>query len=84
MTTVGRMGLGNDYSQSIMPQEKSTRQIVREEIKRQKQLDQLEQRYEAGEISDFEYKASKALIHLEGVLSNNGQNNPPYVCNCVG
>ncbi len=49
---------------SIMPQEKSTRQIVREEIKRAEELKKLEEKYEAGEISKFEYTAQKYLLNL--------------------
>lgn len=47
---------------SIMPREKSTREIVREEIKRAEKLKELEQKHQAGEISDFEYKAQKFLL----------------------
>ena len=39
---------------SIMPKEKSTREIVREEIKRAEKLKELEVKHQAGEISDFE------------------------------
>lgn len=49
---------------SILPQEKPTRQIIREEIQRQKELDKLESKYEAGEISKFEYVIGKALLNM--------------------
>ena len=44
---------------SIMPKEKSTREIVREEIKRAEKLKELEQKHQAGEISDFEYNIDR-------------------------
>lgn len=46
------------------PQEKTTRQIVREEIQRQKQLDKLEEKYQNGEISKFEYKVQKTILNM--------------------
>ncbi len=49
---------------TIMPEGKSTRQIVKEEIQRQKALDELETKYKNGEISNFEYKAGKFLLNL--------------------
>ncbi|MCD7780267.1 MAG: hypothetical protein LUH05_06300 [Candidatus Gastranaerophilales bacterium] len=47
---------------SITEQPKDTRQIVREEIKRAKDLEKLEEQYKSGEISAFEYKAGKFLL----------------------
>lgn len=53
-----------DNVNSFAPQEKTTRQIVREEIQRQKQLDKLEEKYQNGEISKFEYKVQKAVLNM--------------------
>ncbi len=47
---------------SFAPMPKDTRTIVREEIQRQKALDKLEEKYQAGEISKFEYNVQKAMI----------------------
>ena len=58
---------------SIMPREKSTREIVREEIKRAEKLKELEQKHQAGEISDFEYKSQKFLLESP-ILFDNVQN----------
>lgn len=63
MPTVGRCGLcASNSERSFAPKEKDTRTIVREEIQRQKQLDKLEEKYNAGEISKFEYTVQKAII----------------------
>ena len=55
---------------SIMPKEKSTREIVREEIKRAENLKELEEKHQAGEISDFEYKAQKFLLETPVMIDN--------------
>ena len=52
------------YGGSFAPQQKPTRQIVREEIQRQKKLDELEAKYEKGEISKFEYTIQKAMLNM--------------------
>ncbi len=53
---------------NIMPREKSTREIAREEIKRAEKLKTIEQKHQAGEISDFEYKAQKFLLETPVLL----------------
>ena len=65
-TALNSVQIGN--KNSIMPQEKSTRQIVREEIKRAQELEKLEEKYKAGEISGFEYKAQKFLLETPVLL----------------
>ncbi|HIS88866.1 TPA: hypothetical protein IAA87_05550 [Candidatus Avigastranaerophilus faecigallinarum] len=55
---------------SINPKEKSTREIVREEIKRAEKIKELEQKHQAGEISDFEYKAQKFLLETPVLFDN--------------
>ena len=50
-------------SQSIMPQQKSTREIVREEIQRAEKLKKLEEKHKAGEITDFEYMVQKIILN---------------------
>ena len=60
-TALNSVQIGN--KNSIMPQEKSTRQIVREEIKRAQELEKLEEKYKAGEISDFEYRVQKYMLN---------------------
>ncbi len=62
---------------SIMPKEKNTRQVVREEIKRAQKLEQLKAKYKAGEISDFEYKAQKYM--LEHMPVQNQQIGIPFM-----
>lgn len=57
-----------ELQNSFAPQEKSTRQIVREEIQRQKQLDKLEEKYQNGEISKFEYKVQKAILNTPNLV----------------
>ena len=52
----------------IMQREKSTREIVREEIKRAEKLKELEEKHESGEISDFEYRAQKFLLETPVLL----------------
>ena len=52
------------YGESFAPREKSTREIVREEIQRQKKLDELETKYQNGEISKFEYTIQKAVLNM--------------------
>ncbi len=74
----------SNYPTAIMPQEKSPRQIVRQEIKRAKELEALQAKYEAGEISKFEYAVNKAAIEM--VYNSDFPNNLPSracVCNCV-
>ena len=74
MSTVGYVGKMQNYSTAnFAPVPKDTRTIVREEIKRQKELDKLEEKYQNGDISKLEYKLQKALI-----------NNMPIIpdCNC--
>ena len=53
---------------SFAPQEKSTRQIVREEIQRQKKLDKLEEQYKNGEISKLDYNVQKAILNMPVVF----------------
>ena len=52
------------YGGSFAPQQPSTREIVREEIQRQKKLDELETKYQNGEISKFEYTIQKAVLNM--------------------
>lgn len=53
------------YGNAIMPRrDGNVRKIVREEIERQKKLDELERKYEAGEISKFEYNLTKFAMNL--------------------
>ena len=54
--------------ESFAPQDKSTRQIVREEIQRQKKLDELEVKYQKGEISKLEYNVQKAVLNMPVVF----------------
>lgn len=56
------------YGDSFAPHEKSTRQIVREEIQRQKKLDELEAKYQNGEISKLEYNVQKAVLNMPVVF----------------
>lgn len=53
----------------INHQEKPTRQVIREEIKRAQQLEKLEEKYESGEISDFEYKIQKYILKCPEILT---------------
>jgi hypothetical protein len=50
---------------AILPQRKSTRQIVREELQRQKELKELEVKHKSGEISEFSYRAQRALLEMK-------------------
>jgi hypothetical protein len=72
MTTVGTSKTfapnNNVYGNSFAPQEKPTRQIVREEIQRQKKLDELELKYKNGEISKLEYNVQKAVLNMPVVF----------------
>ena len=50
---------------SVMPRRNGdVRKIVREEIEHQKKLDEIERKYEAGEISKFEYRLSKLVLTM--------------------
>ena len=76
--------VGNNMPTGIMPQQKSPRQIARQEIKRAKELEALKNKYEAGEISKFEYAVNKAAIEM--FYNQDLSDNPiprTYVCNCV-
>lgn len=49
----------------VMPtRQNDVRRIVREEIERQKKLDELERKYQNGEISKFEYYTNKVALNL--------------------
>jgi len=62
------------YPGAIMPTRRNdVRRIVREEIERQKKLDELEQKYKNGEISKFEYYTNKVALNFP--------QNPPVVYN---
>ena len=63
-TTALNGNYGNYPRQSCMPQQPSVRRVVREEIKRQKKLDELEEKYRAGEISKWEYAATKVALNF--------------------
>lgn len=52
----------------VMQRQQEIRKIVREEIKRAEKLKELEEKHQAGEISDFEYKAQKFLLEAPVVL----------------
>ena len=53
------------YANGVMPRRNGdVRRIVREEIERQKKLDELDRKYEAGEISKFEYNLTKFALNL--------------------
>ena len=54
----------NNRVNRIVQKEKDTQQIAKEEIKHAKKLEELETKYKAGEISEFEYKASKFLLSI--------------------
>ena len=54
--------------QEFAPEGKTTRQIVREEIQRQKKLDALETKYQNGEISKFEYNVQKAMLNIPNLI----------------
>ena len=55
----------NNNAKTFAPvKNNDTRKIVKEEIERQKKLDKLEEKYKAGEISNFEYKLGKAMLNL--------------------
>ena len=58
----------NKIGDSFAPQQKPTRQIVREEIQRQKKLDELEAKYQNGEISKLEYNVQKAVLNMPAVF----------------
>lgn len=65
MPTVASVGTSTSCCENrIAPQQKPTRQIVREEIQRQKKLDDLEAKYKNGEISKFEYTVQKAVLNM--------------------
>ncbi len=49
--------------QNIMPKQKSTREIVREEIQRAEKLKELEEKHQNGEITDFEYMVQKIILN---------------------
>ncbi len=58
----------------ILPKRRpDVRRIVREEIERQKKLDELEEKYKNGEISKFEYYTNKMVLNMP--------TNPPVVYN---
>ncbi len=54
-----------NYDNALLPQRKSTRQIVREELQRQKELKELEAKHKSGEISEFSYRAQRALLEMK-------------------
>ncbi|MBQ8887367.1 MAG: hypothetical protein IJY61_06675 [Candidatus Gastranaerophilales bacterium] len=64
-TFAPRLGV---YGNSFAPQEKPTKQIVREEIQRQKKLDKLEEQYKNGEISKLDYNVQKAILNMPVVF----------------
>ncbi len=49
---------------NIFDRQKTPKQIIKEEIQRKKKLEEIEKKYKAGEISEFEYKASKFLLSI--------------------
>ena len=62
------------YGGSFAPQQPSTREIVRQEIQRQKKLDELEAKYKNGEISKFEYTVQKTVLNMPPITER------PTVC----
>ncbi len=48
----------------ILPRKPDTRTIIREEVRRQRELEKLEERYKAGEISKFEYIVNKVALNM--------------------
>ena len=48
----------------MFPRRPDVRQIVREELERQKRLEELEQKYNNGEISKFEYYVNKTMLSM--------------------
>lgn len=64
----------------IMPREKSPREIIREEIKREKKLEELEQKHDAGEISDFEYNVQKFILNMPEITPYKSANHQPGTC----
>lgn len=63
------------HGDSFAPMPRSTREIVREEIQRQKKLDELETKYQNGEISKFEYTVQKAFLNMPAIKPE-----PSYCC----
>ena len=64
---------------SFAPQQKSTREIVRQELQRQKNLDELEAKYANGEISKLDYNVQKAILNMQVVFDKATQNTVCYV-----
>ncbi len=66
MSTTAVSPIDNKYSTSnnLGKNENSTRKIVKDEIQRAKKLEEIENKYKSGEISEFEYKASKFLLSI--------------------
>lgn len=66
MSTTALNGMNPEVycTTGIMPRRRpDVRRIVREEIERQKKLDELEQKYKNGEISKFEYTVGKLVLN---------------------
>lgn len=61
-------GYKPDNKIGILPHKKSPREIAREEIRRAQELQKLQEKYEAGEISKFEYTVQKAMLNLPVVI----------------
>lgn len=65
MPAIGAANCANT-SECIAPRKKdNTREIIKEELEKQKKLDKLEEKYNAGEISKFEYTVSKAMLTMK-------------------
>lgn len=64
MSTTALNGNYQNYGFAPRPSTGDVRRVVREEIKRQKKLDELEAKYQAGEISKFEYNINKFVLNM--------------------
>lgn len=76
MSTTALNGMNPEVycTTGIMPRRRpDVRRIVREEIERQKKLDELEQKYKNGEISKFEYYTGRMVLNMP--------TNPPVLYN---
>ena len=71
MSTVGcYSNLQNCPTKGIAPMPKDTRTVVKEEMKRQKELDKLEAKYQNGEISKLEYGIQKAIVNNMPIITD--------------
>ena len=79
MATTALCGSTDVFDYKYAPKNSQTREIIREEIRRQHKINNLEEKYKNGEISKVEYNVQKAILNMPVVFDKVNQSTMHYI-----